>query len=275
MPQPQNRHALEDLKRLTRRLQVELERAEETSRFRRSPDRAAEFAAQLERTRSHLELALDALAGEDLRAGGSGGGWLASRVGGLVRYLTKDEAPTTAPFADRAATASTDAEDAEGSLVGDCACMPVPDLLAALQGQGKTGVLRFTHAEETFVLHLAAGQLVHAYSERTPEGKRLGEILVRRGSLTPERLRSILFCKPSGSRKIGDILIEGDVVSREELEGALTEQVQGLFDRLFVVAGARFRFQPGLPEVEENRAQLNLMQLLLESARHEDERLAG
>lgn len=282
LSQQKNRTALEDLQLLERRFQLQLKRAEETARFKRSADRSAEFVGQMRQAKSYLELALHALVGEEPESSDGSGGWLATRVGGLVRYLTKDDAPAkplsgAGPTNAKAPETRTSLEetDAEGALVGDCACMPVPDLLAMLQGQGKTGVLRVTHEDETFVLHLSEGQLVHAFSEKTPVGERLGEILIRRGALTHERLASVLYCNSSIPRKIGDVLIDGDVVSREELEDALTEQVQGLFDRLFVVEGARFRFEPGLPKVEENRARLNLMQLLLESARHQDERLAG
>ena len=162
----------------------------------------------------------------------------------------------------------------KNGLVGDCDSLPVSDLLAMLQGQTKTGILKINHEQENVILHLYDGQLVHAYSESSPPQERLGEILVRRGALTRARLESVLFCHTASPLRFGEILTNGDVVTFEELEGALVEQVQGLFNRVFEMRGASFHFEPGLPDVEENRARLNLMQLLLESARLVDERCA-
>lgn len=241
--------------------------------------------------------------------------WVQDKVAGLARYLTKgagidvpgDDPPAeglelddeviglaegndapwpppmvhgrdgmiTIPLQDEEVNAE-DTEPVLPGFSGDCASLPVPDLLAMLQAQGKTGVLTISHTVETINLHFDRGELVHAYSEHPPEGMRLGEILLEQGAITQKNLNSVLFDQFSAStRQIGDVLRDCGVVTDEELEQALTLQVQELFHRLFRLADAVFRFTPGLPPAPENRARRNVVQLLLESARVHDERQAG
>lgn len=241
--------------------------------------------------------------------------WVQDKVAGLARYLTKgagidkaaDEPLAEGLQLDDEAVGLAEGEDPpwppplshgrDGMLTiplqdeemileapdstqpgfsGDCTSMPVPDLLAMLQAQGKTGVLTITHTVETINLHFDRGELVHAYSEHPPENMRLGEILLKQGAITQKKLNSVLFDQFSASkRQIGDVLRDCGVVTDEELEQALTLQVQELFHRLFRLTDAVFRFTPGLPPAPENRARRNVVQLLLESARVHDEREAG
>lgn len=271
MSQAQNTEALAKLDAALRRLKKLTERCRDSSRFRNSPERSAELVRQVRQAARYAELASDAL---ELEATPSASetGWLGSRVSSLVRYLTK-----ATPDAPEAPEPPRGPAVHEGSgLKGHCASLSIPDLLAMLQGQGKTGVLRVEHPAETIVLHLSQGQLVHAFSENTPDGSRLGQILVRQGALDQERLDSVLFCHGATPRKLGEILLEGRIVDPADLETALSEQVQELFHRLFVMQEAQFHFQPGLPAAtEESRARMNVIQLLLESARVHDERQAG
>jgi len=242
--------------------------------------------------------------------------WVQDKVAGLARYLTQGagiDVPTdvpleevaqlddevigledgadppwppalahgrdgviTIPLREDEEESSGEAESSQPGFSGDCTSMPVPDLLAMLQAQGKTGVLTITHTVETINLHFDRGELVHAYSEHPPEGMRLGEILLKQGAITQKKLNSVLFDQFSAAkRQIGDVLRECEMVTDEELEQALTQQVQELFHRLFRLADAVFRFSPGLPPAPENRARRNVVQLLLESARIHDEREAG
>ena len=269
MSQAHNSEALGQLDAALRRIRKLAERAHESARFRNGPERSADFVRQVRQAARYVDLACDALEPE-ASAGATETGWLGSRVSSLVRYLMRvapdpPEAPGPVPVVE------------EGSgLKGHCASLSIPDLLAMLQGQGKTGVLRVEHSAETIVLHLSAGQLVHAYSENTPDGSRLGQILVRQGALDQARLESVLFCHGATPRKLGQILLEGRIVAPSHLEAALSEQVQELFHRLFVMQDAQFHFKPGLPVATgESRARMNVIQLLLESARVHDERLAG
>ncbi len=246
---------------------------------------------------------------------GADSAWVQDRIAGLARYLTKGagiDMPADVPLSEVAQLeeevigldddseppwplamahgrdgvvtipkregedVEEEPETSQPGFSGDCMSMPVPDLLAMLQAQGKTGVLTITHTVETINLHFDRGELVHAFSEHPPEGMRLGEILLKQGAITQKNLNSVLFDQFSAAkRQIGDVLRECGAVTDEELEQALTLQVQELFHRLFRLSDAVFRFTPGLPPAPENRARRNVVQLLLESARVHDERATG
>src|SRR5690349_153831 len=58
--------------------------------------------------------------------------------------------------------------------------IPTPDLVNFLSSQKKNGLLEVVTATELFTLEFQNGDIVHAQSNRTPEGQRLGDILVAR-----------------------------------------------------------------------------------------------
>lgn len=282
---------LEEIRLLSdqaRQFQNTLRRLTEGTRFRRSPERALEFRANLRRARTFLELAERALEGRDTDQSDDGPrpeGWLQSKVANLARYLAGGvQADAAKPLPGKVTASELEAigerEHAlrtrtEGGFGGACSSIGVPDLLAMMQAMGKTGVLRVSHPNEDVLLHFEDGDLVHAFSERTPGHLRLGELLVQQGALDRERLESVLFCQP-GEKRLGDVLTEGRIVTEEQLEAAVAHQVQQLFHRMFGYHDATFRFEPGLPPVDEgSRARRNVIQLLLESARHNDESARG
>ena len=270
MSEQRNQAQLEALRAAQQRFAAELKRFESAERWRRSFERSKEFRAQGQKAIQYLEMALGALE-EDGDAQGNGrSGWLSRRVQGLAKYLTSNtEEPVEAQSME---------ELASSSLVfsGDCGVMELPDLIGVLQAQTKTGRLLLTNKDEIVHLHFQNGDLVHAYSENTPPESRLGEVLVAMGAVTEERLQSLLFCNQSSPKMLGQLLLEGSVVAPEVLQEALVNQIQGLFDRLFAMREeTTFRFEPGLAPMPENRARLNVLQLLFESARKHDERQAG
>lgn len=59
----------------------------------------------------------------------------------------------------------------------------------------------------------------------TPKRKKLGEILVRQGRITPEQLSEILRLQKETSKPLGQIFIEKEVLNEEELTQILGEQL--------------------------------------------------
>jgi len=284
-----NREALRRLENLLRRFQLGLSEVTDTARFMRSENRSTEFCERMRRSEQYLELALDAMEGRTVEGQMDEEthevkGWLRTRLGGLVTHLTAgalhgEREESHDPGADdSSAQDGPDGTTPEGEVVhvcGDGRALGVPDLLATLQAHGKTGVLRVEHPDETIVLHIDGGELVHAYSECSPAGVRLGEILVAQGALTEERLQSVLFCHVASPRKIGEILRLGEVVSEEQLHAAVGYQIQELFHRLWSRPEATYRFDPVLPSSSDEGAKWSLTSLLLESACRSDERDRG
>jgi len=158
----------------------------------------------------------------------------------------------------------------EPAMQGTTEFISVPDLVSLLQSQWKTGTLRINAPKERIELQFQTGGLLHAISTASPEGQRLGDILVRRGALSREQLDGFLAEKKSTLR-MGELLVRGDLIPQDELTSALGEQVQHIFHRVFSLPKSRFEFREGLGGEPAERLRYNVTRLLLESARHRDE----
>jgi hypothetical protein len=156
-------------------------------------------------------------------------------------------------------------------LQGNVATIPMAELLSFLAFSKKTGVLWVDGPAENFLLGMVEGSLIHANSDRTPEGLRLGEILVGLGCLTRRQLERFIAQIGSDQPVTGNKLVEDGMISRDELQSALLYQVQQLFGRLVKTKQAMFRFREGLEVKLEHQVDLDINGLLLNTARDHDE----
>ncbi len=192
--------------------------------------------------------------------------WVKSRVDEIQRALTAafgddemlpDEQLQPKPFATPEFMGNTDA-------------LSVPELVGFFQLQGKTGVLTIDARQEQFKLEYLRGELIHAGSSSSPNGERLGEILIQLGHLTEGKLGGLLQGK-SQAERLGEALRRGEIISEEALAQGLEVQIQRIFHRLFNLGGCRFTFREGLEGEPRARVRYNVTRLLLETARHHDE----
>jgi hypothetical protein len=162
------------------------------------------------------------------------------------------------------------AETKKKGFSGTSSAIAVPELIAFLGAQQKTGVLEITTLSETFVIGFRAGEVIHASSDNTPAGLRLGEILVAQGVIDQRLLFQCLGrinTGVSGSGvRLGQILERDAGISREQLRAALEHQVQQLFVRLFTHSDACYAFFERPPSSVESLLAMNAMHLLLESS---------
>jgi len=156
-------------------------------------------------------------------------------------------------------------------LQGTAWTIPVTELVDFLSHSGKSGVLWVTTAIETFVLEFARGSLVHAISNAPPAAFRLGEILLREHMLKPCELESDIAGARAADDMLGSYLVRSGRLSAQDLQRALSIQVQELFHRLMEAENATYGFQEGLQLPRAQELAVNITQLLLESARKKDE----
>lgn len=155
-------------------------------------------------------------------------------------------------------------------FMGNTDTLSVPELVGFFQLQGKTGVLTVDARQEQFKLEYLRGELIHAGSSSSPDGERLGQILIQLGHLTEGKLQGLLVGK-SQAERLGEALRRGEIISDEALAQALQVQVQRIFYRMFNLGGCRFTFREGLEGEPRARVRYNVTRLLLETARHHDE----
>ena len=272
MSEQQNATEIESLNRALAELRVQVAKFAKSERWRRGWGRSKEFCAEAQSAIDLMAQAMQPLKQDSGGAEQAKDGWLSRSVSGLAKALI----PGLDNGKPKAGEVRSDEFESGLGFRGDCQVLELPDLISMVRAQALTGRLLFSNERESVHLHFRAGKLVHAHSENTPKGLRLGEVLVSQGKISSERLESVLFCHQDSPKMLGEILLEGKLVEAADLEEAFVFQIQALFDRLFSYCeGTSFRFLSGLTEQPETPARLNVLGLLLESARKQDERLAS
>jgi len=157
-------------------------------------------------------------------------------------------------------------------LQGNSSTVSMGELLSFLSFGRKTGVLWVDTPGENFLIGMTEGVIRHAASDRTPEGLRLGEVLVGQGFLTRRQLERIVEQTGSANASVfGETLVKNGMISAEELQNALSHQVRQIVQRVVQSKVALFRFRESLEIHLAHNVTLDVNQLLLDSARASDE----
>lgn len=160
---------------------------------------------------------------------------------------------------------------------GDLDVFGISNLLQMLSGAGSHGILTISKGAEKKVIQFLPGaiRLVSGVRRTNP----LGEILVRSGILSPERLAELLEEQKRSGQRLGDLVVELGILSRETLDSALREQVAEEIYELFTWTDTTFDFIETLedPPAAQNGPlagvllDANMMSLMIEAARRMDE----
>ncbi|MBM3976098.1 MAG: DUF4388 domain-containing protein [Planctomycetes bacterium] len=148
--------------------------------------------------------------------------------------------------------------------------IPLPELMGFLQVQQKSGVLRVNTGGEVISLVFDGGDLIHASSDNSPPGMRLGELLVSQSAIDMLRLEHFLLRYGAAPGRLGDALEAAGLITKAALRRALDSQVAGIFQRLFHSRDAYYAFREG-HSVAGPQVRRNVCQLLLETCRVRDE----
>jgi hypothetical protein len=189
------------------------------------------------------------------------------------RAAPSPTAENTEPHATTEPVAPVEAplSSSEGRIAGHASVVSISDFVGFLSGLGKSGMLWVDTSRESFLLQLQDGAVIYAHGDNTPQAQLLGEILVRNESLAREKLAWALVESTANKDVIGTYLVRKGLITAEDLTSALAEQVQTIFDRLFHSLDATYQFELGGRLVDSADVRLNVVQLLLESARADDE----
>jgi hypothetical protein len=195
------------------------------------------------------------------------------RVVDALDFLADDPAaPLPGAHAAKSSFSTKPLPPREASLVGDGRSVLVVEVIGLLSNLGKSGLVWITTARERFLLQLHDGRVVYAQSDRPPPGGRL-EILLARGALGPHDLAEAIAAARQAGQPLGAWLLAANRVAPGDLHAALREQVQQVFNRMFAAADSTYQFEDGRKLGQTDDVRLNVVQLLLESARAQDESL--
>jgi hypothetical protein len=126
---------------------------------------------------------------------------------------------------------------------GRIADFSIPDIFQLVSSQGKSGSLAIRGGERDVLFYFADGLIVDVQPDRREPAAMLGRILTDAGVVTSEELKRGLTDQVKSGRKLGELLVEKETVSREALVRYLNLQLkETVFDVLRLKDG-EYRFE--------------------------------
>lgn len=158
------------------------------------------------------------------------------------------------------------------ALEGSLKEFGLADILQLICFQRKTGVLTLEGGLDRVKLFFIEGNIVSAESKRRMEDNRLGKILVKKGVIKEEQLRSALSTQKTSGTKLGKILIEQNLVEKDVIYDILRNQVNETVIQVFNWNRGTYSFTTqGVPQDKEFAFTIDTQHLLMEGLRIVDE----
>ena len=132
------------------------------------------------------------------------------------------------------------------ALEGTIKDFGLPDIFQLIGLQRKTGLLTLTNEKdaETVTVTFENGMVVMADSSANRLEDRLGNVLVKQGKVTRERLDEALGVQKQTLQRLGHILSSGSTITTKDLRDALQVQVSQIVFRVFRWRDGRYHFAP-------------------------------
>jgi len=156
------------------------------------------------------------------------------------------------------------------SLSGRLDTMDLPEVLQWATIGRKTGSLSFVKEKAKVHLFLKDGKIISSTSNDPT--KQLGQFLLFQGKVTESQLKRAFEIHLQTRGMLGKILVQENLVSREDVEKALITRTEEVIYDLFLWEDGYFHFSPS--EYSENDLiliKMDINALLFEGIRRKDE----
>lgn len=147
----------------------------------------------------------------------------------------------------------------------------LPDVLQLLSMGKKTGCLAVTHRNNFGYIYFDKGRI--SYASIVNRRDRLGDILVKSGSITKAQLEAAIAAQTvHNEQRLGELLVSHGAISRDELHEQIRLQIEEAVYFLFTWTQGTFNFESDVrPDEQDLIVAINPESLLLEGARRVDE----
>ena len=159
------------------------------------------------------------------------------------------------------------------ALEGTIKDFGLPDIFQLIGLQRKTGLLTLKNEKEQVTVTFENGMVVMADSSAKRLEDRLGNVLVKQGKLSKERLDEALQTQKATLQRMGHILTTGNYITVKDLKEALQVQVSQIVFKVFRWRDGEYHFEPA-DSVDYDRENFNPMSadfILMEGIRMVDE----
>ncbi len=157
------------------------------------------------------------------------------------------------------------------ALQGDIAVIAIENIFQLLDFAALTGKLEISAPTNSGIFSFHNGALVHGLLQISP--RRIGEILLESQLINREQLQECLHIhehRPP-QRRFGQILVEKGYISADRLDESLVHQIKESFFAALAWQEGTFRFFHNQePEPEKTRLHARIDHLLLEGMIHID-----
>ena len=159
----------------------------------------------------------------------------------------------------------------EAGLTGNLQTVSLSDLLQLISAAGKTGMLLISRDNKKREIYFMKGSIIYATSFGS-EDELLGNLVLRRRKILKPDLKRALTLQKLSQKRLGTILLEMGVLTKEELIECLQYQIEEIIYNLFGWNSGEFIFFEGrLPPADQITTQLNTMNVIMEGSRRIDE----
>ncbi len=158
------------------------------------------------------------------------------------------------------------------ALKGTLKDFGIAEILQLIGQQAKSGVLHLESRDDLIHIAIADGNVVRAESSGRKARERLGNMLVRAEIITADELAYALEAQKRSLRRLGDVLVTLNLVSKQDLREMTALQTTETVFRLFHWKSGTYEFEPGDVEWDrETVTPLRAESVLMEGFRQIDE----
>ena len=158
------------------------------------------------------------------------------------------------------------------SFAGNLKTVSFGDVLQLISTGKKTGALNLDRTQRGKKIFFREGGIIASSSIPPTDEERLGQLLLRRGQVTPDGLERALKRQQASQKKLGQVLVELGVLDRKSLAAVLSAQVEEAIYSVFGWPDGDFDFIEGeAPDSSQQLVELNTLNVMMEGARRYDE----
>ena len=159
------------------------------------------------------------------------------------------------------------------ALEGTLRDFSLADIFQLIGLQRKTGVLTLRSTEDVVTISFLEGKVVGADSLNKRLEDRLGQVLIKTGTVSKAELDAALKVQMETLERIGHILLRHAAISRDELHKALEQQILQIIFRVFRWKDGDYHFsqETSVDYDAELVSPLSSESILMEGARMLDE----
>ncbi len=129
------------------------------------------------------------------------------------------------------------------ALEGTIKDFSIVELLQMLGQNKSTGILVIKHKENFVTIYFEKGLIVNVETFPRKIEHRLGKTLLKRGNISSEILNKALQIQSKTGKKLGEILLGLNIISKDELKKALKDQASQIIISIMSWKEGEYKFQ--------------------------------